>query len=173
MALFLLGYIKYFFLTGSVIFSLSVLLFVVLNLAPNISFGFLSHLSFIDAAYSTGTFSIGIPEVMKIFSLVSLIIMFASNVSKIALKKIFNINFRLSFKLKIIVFVTIITLAYIIAITLVTLNETLDNLFYYIITIFYPGNLISLVFYFLVDALLKKVADFNKTQEAASENYIA
>ena len=147
---FLLGYIKYFFLTGSVIFSLAVLLFILLNLIPNFSFGFLSYFSFLNPTYKTGAFSLGIPEVMKIFSLVSLVITFASYILRFALKKIFNITFELSFKVKIFSFVAIITSAYAIAAILVTLDNALDSLFYYIFAVFYVFNLLSLMFYFCI-----------------------
>ena len=170
---FLLNYIKYFFLTGSVIFSLAVLLFVLLNLVPDFSFGFLQYFSFLNPDYGTGTFSMDISEVMEIFSLVSLIIMFTSYVFSFTLKKIFNSYIKFSLKLKILFLVVLITLAYLIAMILVTLYNALDNLFYYIFVVFYVANLISLVLYFLVDALLKKVTNFIKIQKNVPENYIS
>jgi len=170
---FLLGYIKYFFLTGSVIFSLGVLLFVLINLMPDFSFEFLQYFSFLNFDYRTDTFSMGISEIMEIFTLVSFIIMFVSSVFNLMLKKIFNITHKFSLKLKIILLTSMITLVYVIAIMLITLSNTLDNLFYYIFAIFYVVNLTSLMLYFLVDTLLKKIINFIEIQNNVPKNYIA
>ena len=170
---FSLDYIKYFFLTGSVIPSLTILLFVLSSLRPAFSFGFLSYFSFLDPAYGTGTFSMSIPEVMKIFSLVSLVIMFASYILSFSLKKIFNTTFEFSLKLKTLSLVTIVSLIYVIATILVTLDNGLDTSFYYIFAVFYIVNLIALVFYFLVDAHLKTMTNFDQPQAVAPENYIS
>ena len=148
-------------------------MFVLLNLVPDFSFGFLQYFSFLNPDYGTGTFSMDISEVMEIFSLVSLIIMFTSYVFSFTLKKIFNSYIKFSLKLKILFLVVLITLAYLIAMILVTLYNALDNLFYYIFVVFYVANLISLVLYFLVDALLKKVTNFIKIQKNVPENYIS
>ena len=157
---FFLSYIKYYFLTGSVICSLAVLLFVLLNLEPYFSFDFFSYFSLLDPAYSTGTFSMGIPEVMKIFSLMSLVIMLVSYVLRFASKKIFNITFEFSLRVKLLFFVTMITLTYIISFILIKLDNALDNSFYYVFVVFYVFNLVSLILYFLIDALMRRVNNF-------------
>lgn len=169
---FLLNYLKYNFLTGSVVFSLAVLLFTLLNLMPNFSFGFLTYFSFLDPAYKTGTFSMRIPEVMKIFSLVSLVIMFASYILRFTLEKIFNRTFEFFLKLKIFFFVAIITLAYVISAILITLNNALDSSFYFIFAVFYVFNIISLVLYFLIGAFIEKVNNLLETHKDVPENYV-
>ena len=84
-----INYIKYFFLTSSVIFSLFVLLFIILNINPNFSFGFIQYFSFINPTYETGTFNLNIKEIMEIFLVVSFVLMIIANLIKLALKKIF------------------------------------------------------------------------------------
>ncbi len=162
---FIISYIKYFFLTGSVIFSIVILLFITLNVNPNFSFGFLQYFSFINPVYKTGTFSMGVKETMQIFSVVSLVFMIIISLVKIALKKIFKLNILITFKSKIIVFFVPITLAYIFASIIVAFSDNLDKGFYFVFAIFYILNLVSAAFYFLFDGLLKGIVQFLEKRE--------
>lgn len=154
---FFINYIKYFFLTGSVIFSIVILLFIILNLNPNFSFNFIQYFSFINPVYATGNFSMGITEIMQIFSIVSLILMILSGLIKLILKKAFNFEILISLKSKIIIFFSIITLAYFFASLIVAFSENLDKMFYFVFAFFYCINLVSAIGYFLIDALLKRI----------------
>jgi hypothetical protein len=147
-----INYIKYIFLTGSVIFSVGILLLLIVFINPQFSFGFLKYFWFINPIYATGTFSMGIKEIMEIFLIVSLIFMIIINLIKIALKMIFNLELLSSLKSKIITFFTLITSAYILASIIVFYNK-LDKGFYFVFVIFYIINLVSAIFYFLLDAL--------------------
>ncbi len=153
----IINYIIYFFLTGSVIFSLVILLFIILSINPNFSFGFFQYFSFIDPVYKTGTFSMGVKETMQIFSVVSLVFMIIISSVKIALIKIFKLNILITLKTKINVFFVVITLAYIFASAVVAFSDNLDNGFYFVFAIFYILNLVSAAFYFLFDDLLKRI----------------
>ncbi len=162
---FLISYIKYLFLTGSVIFSIVVLLFIILNINPRFSFGFLQYFSFINPVYKTGTFSMGIKETMQIFSVVSLVFMIIVSLVKTALKKIFKLDILITFKSKIIIVFVPITLTYIIASVIVAFSDNLDKGFYFIFAIFYIINLVSVVFYFLFDGLLKWIVQLFEKRE--------
>ena len=155
---FLINYIKYFFLTGSVIFSITILLFIILNIDPNFSFGFFQYFQFINPIYATGTFNMGIKEIMEIFSVVSLVLMIVASLIKMTLKKIFDLRVLIPFRLKIIIFFIAITFAYILASIIVAYSDKLDTGFYFVFIIFYILNLISATFYFLFDMLSKKIA---------------
>lgn len=168
----LLRYIKYFFLTGSVIFSLVVFLFILLNIQPGFSFEFLSIFLFLNESYGTDSFAMGGADVMKIFSVVSFVVMLISSVVQMGVKKVFNISIELSLKSKLVIFGTIISAAYVCTMLLVTFNDTLDNLFYVVFGVFYVINLISLLLYFVTDTILKKVTAFTKTTKVAPKNYI-
>lgn len=159
---FLLSYLKYFFLTGPVIFSLSAMVFIVLNLKPNFSFGFLSFLS---SDYQTGNFNISLSEVMDMFFLLSFVVMFISYLSNFILKKIFNLTIKLSLKFKIFFIVSVITIIYGGVFSLIALRSELDGSFYYIFSIFYLLSLISLLGYFLVDVFSKKMIKIIERKE--------
>ena len=161
---FIISYIKYFFLTGSVFFSIAILLFIVLNMNPNFSFSFLQYFSFIDPGYKTGTFRGGLEEIMEIFSVVSFVFMIVISLVKIALQKIFKLNISITFKSKIIVFFATITLAYIFASIIVSFSDNLDKGFYFVFAIFYILNLVSIAFYFIVDEFLKRIVKFLETE---------
>ncbi len=150
---FLLNYIKYFFLTGSVIFSIILLLFILFNINPNFSFDFLKYFAFINPTYKSGTFSMGIKEVMQIFSVISLILLIIASLIKIILKRLFNLNLLISLKLRVILVFAIITISYIFAFFIVAFSEHLDKGFYFVFVIFYITNLFFILFYFLFDAL--------------------
>ncbi|MBS3076378.1 hypothetical protein J4481_01395 [Candidatus Pacearchaeota archaeon] len=151
-----INYIKYFFLTSSVIFSLFVLLFIILNINPNFSFGFIQYFSFINPTYETGTFNLNIKEIMEIFLVVSFVLMIIANLIKLALKKIFNLENIFTSKLKITIFFSIITLAYITASLIVAFSPTLEKGFYFVFIIFYIINIFSAICYFALDFISKK-----------------
>ena len=152
------SYVKYFFLTGSVIFSLVVLLFIILNINPNLSFNFLQYFSVINPIYKTGYFHMGIKETMQIFSVVSLILLIIVSPIKFIFKKVFGFNSSLTIKLKIVLFVVAITLAYVFASAIVAFSNNLDKRFYFLFIVFYFINLASAIGYFLSGALLNKIS---------------
>ncbi len=161
---FFISYVKYFFLTGSVIFSLTVLLFIILNINPNFSFNFLQYFSFINPLYKTGSFSMGIKEIMQIFSAVAFILFVIITLIKFTLKKIFGFNISLSLKLKSILFFVAITLAYIFASVIVAFSDNLDKGFYLVFIVFYFINLASATGYFFLDALLNEISQIYKKE---------
>lgn len=154
---FLLNYIEYLFLTGSVIFSIVMLLFIILNLKMEFSFNFLKYFAFINPIYKSGNFSLGIKEVMQIFSVISLILLIIVSLMRAALKRLFNFNIAFSFKLKIIVVLFVITMSYIFAFLIVAFSDPKYKGFYFVFVSFYIYNLSSALFYFLFDAILKKI----------------
>ena len=152
---FLISYIKYPFLIGAVIFPLGVILFIALNVNPNLSFGFLRYLSFIDPKYARDTMILGTTEIMALFGVMSLFLMMIAGLLKTALRKVFNREISVSFKSKIIISLTAITLLYLGAMMIVAFSDTLDNEFYAVFFIFYILNVMSTVFYFAFGALSK------------------
>ncbi|KKT18865.1 MAG: hypothetical protein UW02_C0020G0016 [Candidatus Nomurabacteria bacterium GW2011_GWB1_43_7] len=154
-----INYVKYFFLTGSVFFSLAVLMFVVLNKNPDFSFEFMKYFSFIDPAYKTGNFVINLGDVMNIFLILSLVMMLVINFLKMLMKKIFSFSLYFSTRTKFTVLFTIITLAYVIAVIFITQNDSLDKGLYFIFAIFYVLNLIFMVLYLLMEKVMNY---FNK-----------
>ena len=89
----ILSYIKYFFLTWLVGLLLGTIIFITLNLNPNISFGFFRYFSFINPLYAGSTFNMNLTGIMQIFSVVSLVLMITTTLIKIILNKLFKINF--------------------------------------------------------------------------------
>ena len=158
------NYVKYFFLTGSVIFSLVVLLFIILNINPHLSFSFVQYFSFINPLYKTGSFNMGINEIMQIFSVVSLILLIIISMIKFAFKKAFGFNTFLSIKLKIVLFFVAITLAYVFASAIVAFSNNSDKSFYFVFAVFYFINLASAIGYFLLDALLNKISKISEKE---------
>jgi hypothetical protein len=155
---FLINYIKYFFLTGSVVFSTFVLLVVIVSINPDFSFGFLQLFSFLNPAYKTGTFRMGIKEIMEIFAVVSLALLVIVWLAKAALKKFFNFSLKLRLKHKIIIFFALITSAYILAALIAKFAFPKDLGYYLVFAVFYVFNLVSAVFYFLLDTLQETIA---------------
>src|SRR3989344_685642 len=117
-----IDYIKNIFLTGSVIFSVFVLISMLISVKPDFSFGFLSYFSFINPEYGTGTFSLEIKEIMQIFLIASFVITIFWDVILIILKKLFNLETKLTLGKKIIIFLSIITLSYVFASIAAILN---------------------------------------------------
>lgn len=145
---FLLNYIRYCFLTGSVFFTLAALLFIILNLNLNFSFGFLKLFSFIDLVFGTDTFDLDLRKIMQIFSAASLILLIIVDSTKIVLRTLFNLNVGIKPKSKKIVIFSTATLVYFLAILIVSFDQTLDKNLILIFSIFYFGNLLSLAGYF-------------------------
>ena len=157
---FVISYIEYFFLTGSVIFSLVVLIFIVLNINPNFSFGFIQYFSFLNPAYKTGTFSMGIKETMEIFSVLAFIFMIISASIKIVVKKVSGINIYFTLKSRALFLFAVITFLYIFAFFIIAFSDKLDKGFYFVFTVFYISNLICTTFYLLFAALSEKIIKF-------------
>lgn len=151
----LIGYVAYFFLIGSVIFSLTILLFVLLNLKPDFSFSLLKYFAFINPIFKERSFTMGIKEIMQIYVVVSLILLAIVGLTKLIANRIFNfnINISISLKRKLIISLIFITAVYIIAFLIVTFNNSLDKGFYGVLIIFYFVNLLSVLFYILLNAL--------------------
>ncbi|BCX15719.1 MAG: hypothetical protein KatS3mg097_611 [Candidatus Parcubacteria bacterium] len=157
---FLISYIKSFFLTGSVVFSVGILLFIILNINQNFSFGFLKYFSFVNPLFKEESFSMGIKEIMQLFLFISFIFMIIIGVFKVIMKKMFKMDIDLlfSFKSRLIVILSFITVFYIISFFIVALNENLDKKgFYIVFIIFYIINLFCTLFYFLFDFISKKI----------------
>ena len=170
---FLINYIKYPYLAGAVIFPLATVLFTVLNLNPDFSFGFLRYFSFVDPRYATDTFSMGITKIMEIFLVVSLVLMAAVSLMKIALRKVFNREILISSKSKIIISLTAITLLYLCAMMIVAFSDTLDKSFYVVFFIFYILNVVSTLLYFVFDALSKWLHQQEGKLEALLSQHIS
>jgi len=160
---FLINYIKYPYLAGAVIFPLATVLFTVLNLNPDFSFGFLRYFSFVDPRYATDTFSMGITKIMEIFLVVSLVLMAAVSLMKILT----------SSKSKIIISLTAITLLYLCAMMIVAFSDTLDKSFYVVFFIFYILNVVSTLLYFVFDALSKWLHQQEGKLEALLSQHIS
>jgi|SRR3989344_2377149 len=151
-----LNYVSYFFLTGSVILSLVVLIFIILNIHPTTSFDFLRFFSFINPIYKNETFELSIREVMQIFAIVTLVLSIIVSSIKFGLKKIFGVKILLSFKFKALLLFSIISLSYAVAFLIIGLTDSLDKEFYAVFAIFYIINLISASVYFSFDLLSKE-----------------
>jgi len=156
---FVINYIEYFFLTGSVIFSLVVLLFVILNINPNFSFDFIQYFSFLNPTYKTGAFSMGIKETMEIFSVLAFIFMIILASIKILLKKVSGIDIYFTLKSRALFFFAIITLVYISAFFIIAFSDKLDKGFYFVFTVFYISNLICIMLHLLFAALSEKITE--------------
>lgn len=117
-----------------------------------ISYVFLKYFSFVSRADEVGTATLGVKEIMEIFLATSFVLMVASGLLKIALRKMFGLGLAVTPKSKIILFFVAITLAYALASLIVALNE-MDKSFYFVFVVFYIINLVSAVGYFLLGAL--------------------
>ncbi|MFH1409198.1 MAG: hypothetical protein ABIH34_04785 [Nanoarchaeota archaeon] len=146
----LLRYIKYVFLTGSVVCSLVVLLFIIINTNPQFSFSFLQMFSYLNPMYATGTFSMGIEEIMQIFLAISFVFMIIGIGITEVLKKLFKRDLSISAKAKMTLIFILMSIAYAIGAILVLLRD-LDPSFYGILAIFFIFNFISATLYFIVD----------------------
>ncbi len=155
---FVLGYIKYFFLTTFVIFLVAILLFIILTLSPGFSFNFLRYFSFINIIYNNVTFTMGKKELIQIFSIVSFLFMIVASLIKMAVRKLFNVNFSLPAKRKRVLFFTINSIIYLVAIFIVLFNASLKKSLVFILIIFYVISSIAMLSYFLLDFLLQKLS---------------
>jgi hypothetical protein len=153
---FVFNYIKYFFLTGLIMFSFATLLFVLININPDYQFGFFRYFSFIVPFDGKGNLYMETPEIMKIFSVMAFILMIITNLIKIILKKIFGLVYSFTTKLKIGLFFTITSLFYILALLSVFFNDSNKD-FYFMFIIFYIINIVSIVGYLFMDWLLSKL----------------
>ena len=154
---FILNYLKYCFLTGSVIFSILILLFIILNINPQFSFSFLRLFAFLNPSYATGSYTIGLKEIVRLFFVVSLAFTFLLLLIKMVLKKVFKVNPELKTRTKIILFSSIITLAYVIAIFFVCLTSKVDKNILIVFVCFYLMNVFSAAAYFIVDNFQRKL----------------
>jgi len=152
---FIVNYIKFLFLTGSVIFSLVVLLAIILTINPQFSFGFLKYFSFLNPQYQTDSFHMGIKEIMEIISAVSLALLIVLTPVKFALKRFFNYT-PLGLGKKILLAFLTITGAYLVSLVLVAVYN-MNKLFYVFFIIFYFVNIGAAVGYFLIDWLVQKI----------------
>ena len=157
-----LNYIKYLFLTGSILFSLAALLFIIVNINPHFSFEFIQYFSFVNPLYRTESFSMGTKEIMEIFSITALFLWVILAPIKFFLKKTLGVNFTLSLKLKIILFFSIISLIYSFALIFAVLDNSLIKGFYFVLIVFYIINIASTAGYFLLNTLLNKISTYQK-----------
>jgi hypothetical protein len=161
-----INYIKYIFLTWSVVFAFSMILFIIISINPNFSFGFFGYLSFINPIYENTEFSMGPKETVELFSILSLIIMVVSYLIKIILKKLFKINIIISLKSRIIFFFIIVTSIYGIASIIVMFSENLSKWGYLVFLIFYLINLFFMAGYFTIDTMLNKISQSQSNPKA-------
>ena len=70
-----LQYFSYCLLTGLVFFVSAALFVIIIKINPHFSFSFMKYFSFLNPAYSTGTFSGDLGDVMQIYLLISFIVM--------------------------------------------------------------------------------------------------
>jgi len=153
----ILGYFRYVFLTGSVIFSLVFLLVIVLSVNPDISFGFLRYLSFMNPLYGNGSFTMGIEELMQIFFVTSFVLMIVLTPIEFAVKRILKREKLLTQKTRLIVCFASITSIYIV-VSLIVAVRGYDSGLYIIFAFFYCINLVSTLGYILVEALIQRVS---------------
>lgn len=153
----ILNYIKYNFLTGSVILSIGIAVFVVLNIDPNTSFEFMKNLSFIDSRYSAGDYSVNGSDLMKIFSIFSLFLYILISIITLILNKLFNIILIIKLRYKILACFLIILLAYMIAFIVMASNKSFNINYYFIIGALLIINLICAITYILFDFIVGKL----------------
>lgn len=152
-----INYVKYCFLTITVMFSFGILLFIILGLNIDLSFSFLQYFSFLNPEYKTRTFNIGVEGIMGIFSIISFIVGGIIAIIRYLLKKLFGLEITISLKQKIYTLFTIVTLAYILAAIIIALTDSIEKSFYFILIVFYIINFICLAGYSLIDVLLTKI----------------
>ncbi len=157
-----LSYIKYLFLTGTILFSLTAILLIVATINPHFSFEFLQYFSFLNPSYKTESFSMGKKEIMEIFSITALFLWIVLAPIKFFLKKKFGFNTTLSLKSKIILSFVIISLLYFFTLLSAKLDDHSNNNSYFVFIVFYIFNLISMLGYFLLNALLNKISNYQK-----------
>lgn len=155
---FLLSYIRYFFLTTFIIFVVAILLFILLIFNPDFSFAFLKYFSFINQIYNNAAFTMSKKELIQIFSIVSFLFMIAVSLIKMVIRKLFDVPFSLTAKRKRILFFTINSIIYLIAIFIFLFSTSLEKSLVFILIIFYVVSSIFMVFYFLFEFLLDKLS---------------
>ncbi|MBU0661570.1 hypothetical protein KKG22_05355 [Patescibacteria group bacterium] len=156
------SYIKYFFLTISVVIYTVIILFMVMAINPDVSFEFLKVFAFLDPKYAEGNFSLEISDLMKLFSVVTLFFWFITSAIRFVSKKYFNrevfIKEFISNKKKYMIFFT----SYILFAIAVFLKGGFDVGFFFIFVVFGFIHLTSLSMYLLFKKLSKGVSSSAK-----------
>lgn len=151
------SYISYVFLSGVVILTLAAVLLIILTLNPDYSFGFLEHFKFIFDDSKGDSFSIGEGEIMRIFMLFALGLSVVFFVIKFILDSVFGLDFKFTFKLKMILTFGIVSVLFFISFVMILFLEELDIMLLLVFVIFYILNLFSLGLFFLFDKLSKSL----------------
>ena len=154
---FIISYIKYFFLTGLVIFSLFALLFIILNIKPSFSFAFLKYFSFIDPLYKTGSFTLDINQIMQVFLAISFITTIILSFIKIVCKKLFKLELGLSKNMKASLLLRIISFLYILALLFIAFDNNLDKGLFFVLIGFYFIDIFCMLGYLIFNSLLTKL----------------
>lgn len=152
-----MNYIKYFFLLCLIVFFLLNILFIILNINPNLSFNFLKNLAFIDTIYKKDSSNLSVNEIAKLFSLLTLILYIISIPIEFALKKMFRFKKNTPLKTKFFLFFKIISLIYLFDVLIILFNYNLDKSFLITFIALYVMNLIYAIFYFLLIFLINKI----------------
>lgn len=165
-AQFVVDYIKYSFLIGTVIPSVGVILITVLYNNENTSFEFLKNLSFLNSAYKDGAFGVGVGDIMKIFGIGVFILTIAGNLIKKMFAKFFGQPYM--FKTNAFFLSLLITAIYIISSIVIKKDGPLGSDFYIVFAIFYLINLASMLCYLALGKLSDKISQFFSAYSAES-----
>jgi hypothetical protein len=152
-----LEYLKYSVLTGLVIYFFATYLTISVLIDPNVSFEWLQYLTIIDPRFGMDNVTLGNGDVMKVFSVISLIVMTVFKLVKFAFKKLFKIDIVLEIKFKIIVIFIAITIPYIIGYIVIIFSANLEKTLLLFLFFLYFGHLFGAIWYFLYDFLANKI----------------
>jgi len=148
---YILKYAAYSFLTAAVIITITVLLVIFTTIiGDSLSFPFLKYFAFINPAFREGTFSLGIKEVMEIYSVVVFAVMALFELIKFIFKQR-GIEIKVSFKRKLVYTFIFLSVIYLVAFLIepsIRVSEGSNNSkFYFVFVIFYVITVISSMIY--------------------------
>lgn len=157
---FILNYIKYSFLMIPVVLAFGAMLFIIISNNPDYSFGFMKYFFFLKPD-EAGNIHIEEKEIMQIFTFVTFIITIIIDLAKYLIKVIFKVNISISIKKKILFFIGMLTLLYVIASFSVLTNKELDNWGITIFITFYILSLFPTIMSIGIDYLQKRIFRIN------------
>jgi len=169
---FFLGYLKYCFLTGTVIFGFTGLFFIATNLGVTISFEFLKYFAFINPLFGKESWTGGITELMQIFSILAFIMFLVASLIKFIFKRLLGTHLSIPLKVRMIGTISLITVIWVVDALIVRFSPNLNLDFLRVFFIFYVINLVSAGGYFLLGHLMSTMSLLagNETQRQSLNN---
>lgn len=141
-----INYIKYYFLSGVVLISTAMLMFIIININPNLTeYYFFNFLTKIIPNLSDSIY-LDKKGILQLFSWMSLIFLVIIESFKFILRKFFYVTFNFSFKFKLIFISILIFIIYIFCILFTSIKNLSNHLYFFFTFIFGIDILFTFVF---------------------------